>query len=135
MQSSEWQCLCPHPVVEYLVANSLLNCQVLLSWKLYFERWVQLVQVTTIIHSGSALKENISNTDCDGTFFFQWIWLLSQQKHCVRYQTTTHARTMFATFCTLIFSPKQTTNFSHIFTLIGNKTPFDSIKKRYVEKY
>lgn len=29
-----------------------------------------------------------------------------------------------ATFFTLIFSPKQTTNFSHIFTLIGNKTPF-----------
>lgn len=41
----------------------------------------------------------------------------SKDVYCVHYETITHARRMFATFCTLIFSPKQTTNFSHIFTL------------------
>lgn len=58
--------------------------------------------------------------------------MLPQQRigSAVKQPTTT----MFATFCTLIFSPKQTSIFPHIFTLKGNKTPFDSIKEKICRK-
>lgn len=105
---NKW-CFCPHRVAESLIARFCLS-KVLLSWKL-----------TPVM--GLAFTSDYHNTQWYSSSGHSKKKKLPQQKHCVHYQTTTHARTMFATFCTLIFSPKQTTNFSHIFTLIGNKTP------------